>query len=238
MTFRGDDGSRDRVDDEERGRRRHRGQGPTRRQGSLPRTPASGTIKDDRLCYEADLLDVCKVVYVARNPKDVCVSYYHQQRLVKVAEYVGDFPEYVDFWTQDLLLQAPYWPHLAEGWARRNHPNVLFLFYEDMKEDILRELGRLNTFLGTALTESQLQTVAHHTSFSGMKSRGTTNPTAALQESGEFKKGEAEFIRKGTTGDWTNFFTPELEEKFEEWMEKWRPTSAEIPFRYQIKVPE
>lgn len=68
-----------------------------------------------------------------------------------------------------------------------------------MKEDILRELGRLNTFLGTALTENQLQTVAHHTSFSGMKSRGTTNPTAALQESGEFKKGEAEFIRKGGT---------------------------------------
>lgn len=185
-----------------------------------------------------DLLDSCKVVYVARNPKDVCVSYYHQQRLVKVAEFVGDFPEYVDFWTQDLLLQAPYWPHLAEGWARRHHPNVLFLFYEDMKEDILRELGRLNTFLGTALTESQLQAVARHTSFSGMKSRGATNPTAALQESGEFKKGEAAFIRKGTTGDWTNFFTPELEEKFGEWMEKWRPTSEEIPFRYQIKIPE
>ncbi|XP_042877124.1 sulfotransferase 1C4-like [Penaeus japonicus] len=188
--------------------------------------------------FKPDLLDKCKVVYVARNPKDVCVSYYHQQRLVKVAEFLGDFPEYVDFWTQDLLLQAPYWPHLAEGWARRHHPNVLFLFYEDMKENILGELGRLNTFLGTGLTESQLQTVAQHTSFSGMKSRGATNPTAALQEAGEFKKGEAGFIRKGTTGDWTNFFTPELEEKFQKWMEKWQPTSKEIPFKYHIKKPE
>lgn len=66
-----------------------------------------------------------------------------------------------------------------------------------MKEDFLRELGRLNSFLGTGLTESQLQTVARHASFSGMKSRGATNPTAALQEAGSFKKGEAEFIRKG-----------------------------------------
>lgn len=39
----------------------------------------------------------------------------------------------------------------------------------------------------------------------------------------------------GITGDWTNFFTPDLEEKFEEWMEKWQPTSREIPFKYQIE---
>ncbi|XP_069997628.1 sulfotransferase 1A3 [Penaeus vannamei] len=184
-----------------------------------------------------DLVNSCKlqVVYVARNPKDVSVSFYHQQRLVKAAEYVGSFHEYiVDFWCQDHLLRAPYWSHLAEGWARRHHPNVLFLFYEDMKEDFLRELGRLNSFLGTGLTESQLQTVARHASFSGMKSRGATNPTAALQEAGSFKKGEAEFIRKGTTGDWTNFFTPDLEEKFQEWMEKWQPASREIPFKYHI----
>ncbi|XP_037795593.1 sulfotransferase 1 family member D1-like [Penaeus monodon] len=183
-----------------------------------------------------DLVNSCKVVYVARNPKDVAVSFYHQQRLVKSAEYVGSFREYIlDFWCQDHLLRAPYWSHLAEGWARRHHPNVLFLFYEDMKEDFLRELGRLNSFLETGLTESQLLAVAHHASFSGMKSRGATNPTAALQEAGNFKKGEADFIRKGITGDWTNFFTPDLEEKFEEWMEKWQPTSREIPFKYHIE---
>ncbi|XP_063594406.1 sulfotransferase 1E1-like [Penaeus indicus] len=207
-----------------------------------------------------DLVNCCKVVYVARNPKDVAVSFYHQQRLVKSAEYVGSFHEYmVDFWCQDhhtrgdeilcTVLRAPYWSHLAEGWARRHHPNVLFLFYEDMKEDFLRELGRLNSFLQTGLTESQLQTVARHASFPGMKSRGATNPTAALQEAGNFKKGEADFIRKaqcqhrdsltfhssGITGDWTNFFTPDLEEKFQEWMEKWQPTSREIPFKYHIE---
>ena len=36
------------------------------------------------------LLDVCKVVYVARHPKDVCVSYYHHCRLMQVMDFTGD----------------------------------------------------------------------------------------------------------------------------------------------------
>ena len=36
------------------------------------------------------LLDVCKVVYVARNPKDVCVSFYHHMRLLRFHDFLGD----------------------------------------------------------------------------------------------------------------------------------------------------
>jgi hypothetical protein len=29
---------------------------------------------------------------------------------------------------------APYWSHVIEGWDHRQHPNVLFLFYEEMNK--------------------------------------------------------------------------------------------------------
>ena len=29
---------------------------------------------------------------------------------------------------------APYFTHVLEAWSQRNHPNMLFLFYEDLKK--------------------------------------------------------------------------------------------------------
>jgi len=29
---------------------------------------------------------------------------------------------------------APYWSHVIEGWDHRHHPNMLFLFYEEMNK--------------------------------------------------------------------------------------------------------
>lgn len=174
------------------------------------------------------------VIYVARNPKDVCVSFYHHHRLINCHEFVGDFSEFLDFWCKDLVIYAPFWLHLAEGWSKRDDPNVLFTFYEDLQEDIMRELRRLNTFLGTALTDEQLQTVANHTKFSNMKSRSTTNPTKAAVEIGRFKANEGEFVRKGITGDWVNYFTQEMEEKFQKWVESSKEQAGDIPLRYQI----
>ena len=36
------------------------------------------------------LLDTCKVVYVARNPKDVCVSFYNHNRLMATHGFTGN----------------------------------------------------------------------------------------------------------------------------------------------------
>ena len=41
--------------------------------------------------YQPKMLDVCKVVYVARNPKDLCVSLYHHSRLFYCFDFMGDF---------------------------------------------------------------------------------------------------------------------------------------------------
>lgn len=46
------------------------------------------------------------------------------------------------------------------AWQQRNHPKLHFLFYEDMKADIKTEVSKLNHFLGTNLTQQQLDNVS------------------------------------------------------------------------------
>lgn len=57
-----------------------------------------------------DLLNTSKVIYVARNPLDVAVSYYHHNRLLKVHDYKGDFEAYWKYFQDGVCKCVTYEP--------------------------------------------------------------------------------------------------------------------------------
>ncbi|MPC82360.1 Bile salt sulfotransferase 1 [Portunus trituberculatus] len=65
------------------------------------------------------------------------------------------------FWFPSVIF-GPYWRHVQEAWEQREHPNLRFVFYEDLKADTMTHLQRLNDFTGANLTQSQLDTVSFH----------------------------------------------------------------------------
>jgi len=156
------------------------------------------------------LTDTSKVVYVVRNPKDVIVSYFHHHRLIDLHAYKGDIEKFADYFMNDEVYYAPFFGHILEGWAKKDHPNVLFLFYEDMKRNLRGEIDKVCSFLGRTLSEDQLQNLTKHLQFDSC----TKNPAM------NFETESGKFIRKGKTGDWKNHFSPELNSRIDQWIAK------------------
>ncbi|KAK9910574.1 hypothetical protein M0R45_034530 [Rubus argutus] len=90
--------------------------------------PSLGTIKKSN----------CKIVYICRNPFDTFVSAWHffnKGRPKFLAPL--SLNEAFDMYCKGIILFGPYWDHMLGYWKeslKRPH-NVLFLKYEDMKED-------------------------------------------------------------------------------------------------------
>ena len=53
------------------------------------------------------LLDTCKVVFVCRNPKDACVSYFHHSK--RFGMECSDFEAYANLFLQGAVMHGSYW---------------------------------------------------------------------------------------------------------------------------------
>lgn len=155
------------------------------------------------------LLDTCKVIYVARNPKDVYVSLYHH--LVDMGDYEGDFPVFMESILNNEMIYGLYWDHIREAWDLRDNKNLHFMFYEDLKNHGIRELRKVSDFLNLDLTDDHLMKVAEHINFNTMKARYS-------KETVNDPLRRAFFLRKGQTGDWKNIASPELDARMNAWI--------------------
>ena len=53
------------------------------------------------------------VIYVCRNPKDCCVSYFHHYQLFEEGyKFKGNFADFAGLFLEGALEYGPYWDHL------------------------------------------------------------------------------------------------------------------------------
>lgn len=175
------------------------------------------------------LLDVgCKIVYVARNPKDVAVSWFFLNKAFKTQGYIGDFAAFWNYFENDLTPWSSYWSHIKEAWGMKDHPNLLFLFYEEMTNDFLEAIKKVAKFLGKTYTDEEIDKVADYLKISHFRNNRMVN-NSELSACGIVEEGE--FVRKGGIGGWKNMFTEELDERADKWIKQnLRDTDLRFPF--------
>ncbi|EFX63192.1 hypothetical protein DAPPUDRAFT_268909 [Daphnia pulex] len=168
------------------------------------------------------------VVYVARNPKDVIVSFYHHHKLMKMQGCDGNLENFADYFMKDQVIFCPYFPHILDAWTKRSHPNMLFIFYEDMKKDLRGEVEKVAKFLGKPLTEEKMFKLLEHLKFDNISKNESVN--FEIGKKIGFMNQDGAFIRKG---DWKNHFSPELNRRIDAWVEA---NLAETDLRFEMEL--
>ena len=173
----------------------------------------------------------CKIVYVARNPRDVAISFYHFSKLVRAFDFQGSFEEYWEVFAAGSVPFAPHLEHVKDGWNHRHFPNVLFLFYEDLNRDIHGAIKRVSNFLGKTITTEETQAMAEHLNIKNFRNNSSVN--LDMEDKSYLNENAQPFIRKGRSDIWSEEYTPDLKEKALKWIrENEIEYGAQFPVEY------
>lgn len=165
-----------------------------------------------------------KTVFVARNLKDIAVSFYcHYKVMDNDVTYDGSFDNFLDIFLEGKLGYGGWfdymleWQHIFED--RPDWP-VHTVLYEDLKENPAKEIQRLASFLGRDSDMDFCTQIADKCHIDRLKKSKADVPDAKL-------------YRKGIVGDWKNYFTQEQNEKFEEIYNE-KSKDLKLKFRFEI----
>lgn len=156
----------------------------------------------------------CKIIYVARNVKDTIVSYFHFHRMNQGMPKPGNWDEFLENFLTGKIAWGSWFEHVQGWWEAKDRHPILYLFYEDIKEDPTREILKVAHFLNFELPDPILEKIIEHTKFETMKD----NPMANYLTLPDFVMNQAlsPFMRKGVVGNWKEHFTVAQNEKIDE----------------------
>uniref|UniRef100_A0A4W2FZI1 Sulfotransferase n=1 Tax=Bos indicus x Bos taurus TaxID=30522 RepID=A0A4W2FZI1_BOBOX len=124
-----------------------------------------------------------------------------------------------------------WYDHVKGWWQAKDQHRILYLFYEDMKENPKHEIQKLAEFIGKSLDDKLLDIILYHTSFSIMKQNPMANYTSVANE--HMNQSISPFIRKGVIGDWKNYFTVAQNERFDDdYRKNMADTTLTLHFRF------
>jgi len=198
-------------------------------------------LRHDMMPHSSSMEDFYRAIYVVRDGRDVCTSFYHHMINQHVED--GGFPtdNFDDFFQAfaDGTVTFGKWTHHLASWLPQYYQQVeangndkqqttapkcqiLLVRYEDLKQDLKKELWRIAEFLNLNLLLERPQrndpiweSIFETVSFSYMREHQSLfHPRSVRWKNGY------NFIRKGKVGDHETLWTQQHRNKFDSVVQK------------------
>jgi len=154
-----------------------------------------------------------KYICVVRDPKDVFVSSYFYVRSIILGNLMPSVSTWLDIFLSDSAMHGE-WANFLQGyWQWRNHSNVLFLTFEDMKDDLPGVIRRIATLMCVTLTPDEFERVLYFSSYNHMKSIDHKFTPGRISP---FSLPKGHMIRSGNKGNSSELLTPAQQARISE----------------------
>ncbi|XP_070544181.1 sulfotransferase 1C2-like [Ptychodera flava] len=172
-----------------------------------------------------------KIIYIARNPKDIITSYLYHFKVIPIDEDYTSIRSIMDHFTSGNIIYGEWPCHVIHWWKKRHEENVLFLKYEDMKKDLKSAVAKIVQFLGINLDSKTITLIAEQTTIEATKQR-KIKPKDYLLKKFNLSTDTSPFVRKGMVGDWKNHFSVVESEEFDKW---YKEAMGDIDLTFQFE---
>ena len=148
------------------------------------------------------IVNLVNIVILIRDPRDMCISAAYYQLAYNQINQInqGEFEQNL----KALLFQGGPNPDFNKSYINSRHriPHIL-LKYEDMIKDDFGSISKILNSFNYNYEEEKLKDVLNKNSFKKL---------SGGREVGE--EDNSAFYRKGIIGDWKNYLTEEMNQKF------------------------
>ncbi|CAF3359086.1 unnamed protein product [Rotaria socialis] len=167
-----------------------------------------------------------KYVCIIRNPKDVCVSFYHFVREIPLyAHFNAKFNTFFEDFIHGNTPYGDYFEHLRSICDHKDDTNVLLISYEQMQVDLTGVVLKVAEFLNINQNKEVLEKILEHASFTYMKQKfDKAHNTCHAQKSDKSQTFSfpLTFVRTGVAGNWSSQMNDEqvqlLDQKMADFM--------------------
>ena len=164
-----------------------------------------------------------KVIYIIRDPRDAFISYFHfaQKMHAVETEIKSLFEEYLT----NGISTFGTWEENYKSWQVADKTRILFLKYEDMKQDPKPEVIKIADFLRLDVNDDDISAAIENSSFLKMKSlEKVQGKKWGPTKNSDLSKS---FIRKGSVGEWKEILTEDMIKDIEK---KWGALMRELGY--------
>jgi len=116
----------------------------------------------------------------------------------------------------------PWWSlfyNVSTWWEYRHLDNILFVHFNQLKEDLPGQMRRIADFLGVPIDDAKFEQQVHKCTFDYMKAQGDKFAPVRGEfwnKPGQSNGGGQIFVNKGTNGRWRDALSPEQLAKYDE----------------------